>query len=263
MKLLLSLAVLLGFWTGQADARDVFARDIDQFEKHVIRLAAGDTIFLRSDEDEWRDVNLVFEGEGEPGKPIVLAAQHPGKTVFTGSSRLRILGRHLVVTGLVFRDGSLAGGSVISIGSGRGETAQDCRLTDTAIIGYNPTDRKVNYKWVSVYGTQNRVDHCYFKGQDHTGQSLVVWVGSEENEHRIDHNYFAGRPNLGWNGGETLRIGTSGVSMKNSRTIVEDNLFEDCDGEAEIISIKSCENVIRRNAFVSSAGAVTLLVLFC
>jgi poly(beta-D-mannuronate) lyase len=242
----------------EAEAGSAFIRDAEQFEKYVLRMSPGDTLLLQSGEDEWRDVNLVFEGEGEPGKPIVLAAQRPGQTIFTGQSRLRVLGKHLVVSGLVFRDGSLQGGSVIAIGSGRGETAQDCRLTDTAIINYNPKDRKVNYKWVSVYGVRNRVDHCRFEGQDHTGQSLVVWLGAEPNGHRIDHNYFAGRPELGWNGGETLRIGTSGRSMNNSNTLVEENLFENCDGEAEIISVKSCGNIIRRNLFLSSSGALTL-----
>ena len=258
MKISLLLVSFLGFLCGHAEAGNVVVRDVEQFEKHIPRMTPGDTIFLRSDEDKWSDVNLVFEGEGEPGNPIVLAAQRPGQTVLTGSSRLRILGKHLVVTGLVFKNGSLAGGSVIAVGSGRGATAQDCRLTGTAITDYNPDDRNVNYKWVSVYGSRNRVDHCFFKGQNHTGQALVVWLGSEANEHRIDHNYFAGRPILGWNGGETVRIGTSARSMQNSKTVVEDNLFENCDGEAEIISIKSCENVIRRNAFLSSAGAVTL-----
>ena len=253
-------AFIVAMWIvagSSVEAGNVFVRDPEQFEKYVTRLAPGDTIVLRSGE-EWRDGNLVFEGEGEPGRPIVLAARDPGKTVFTGQSRLRILGKHLVVTGLVFRDGSLSGGSVISIGSGRGESAQECRLTDTAIIDYNPEDSEVNYKWVSVYGRRNRVDHCYFKGQTHVGQAVVVWLNGEPNNHRIDHNYFAGRPNLGRNGGETIRIGTSARSMEVSQTVVEDNLFENCDGEAEIISVKSCENVIRRNAFVSSAGTVSL-----
>lgn len=259
MKGLFGVGFLCAMLTGTpVAAGNVFVRDVEQFEKYVPRLAPGDTIVLRSDEDDWRDVNLVFEAEGEPGRPIVLTARDPGRTVLSGQSRLRILGKHLVVDGLVFKGGSLSGGSVISIGSRRGDSAQDCRVTNTAVIDYSAPDREVNYKWLSVYGRRNRVDHCYFKGQDHTGQTLVVWLGNEPNEHRIDHNYFAGRPVLGWNGGETIRVGTSARSMENSRTIIEDNLFENCDGEAEIISLKSCENIVRRNAFVSSAGAVTL-----
>jgi len=258
MQTVLKMACMIGLLAQSVTAGNVFVRDTEQFEKYVPRLAPGDTVILRSGDEEWKDVNLVFEGEGEPGRPIVMTARRPGQTVFTGQSRLRVLGKHLVVDGLVFRGGSLSGGSVISIGSGRGATAQDCRLTNTVIEDYSPKDRKVNYKWVSVYGKRNRVDHCYFEGQDHTGQTLVVWLNGEPNEHRIDHNFFAGRPTLGWNGGETIRVGTSSRSMEISDTVIEDNLFENCDGEAEIISLKSCENTVRRNAFVSSAGTVTL-----
>jgi poly(beta-D-mannuronate) lyase len=67
-----------------------------------------------------------------------------------------------------------------------------------------------------------------------------------------------GRPDLGKNGGETIRVGTSEVSMNVSRTLVEQNYFENCDGEAEIISNKSCENVYRGNTFVRNRGALTL-----
>ena len=53
------------------------------------------------------------------------------------------------------------------------------------------------------------------------------------NEHHIDHNHFAGRPPLGKNGGETMRVGTSEVSMNVSKTLVEENLFTHCNGEAD------------------------------
>ena len=46
--------------------------------------------------------------------------------------------------------------------------------------------------------------------------------------------------------------------MNVSRTVVEDNLFEHCNGEIEIVSNKSCENVYRNNTFLECAGALTL-----
>jgi len=46
--------------------------------------------------------------------------------------------------------------------------------------------------------------------------------------------------------------------MRNSRAVVESNLFDRCDGELEIISSKSCENVYRHNTFLDCAGMLTL-----
>ena len=78
--------------------------------------------------------------------------------------------------------------------------------------------------------------------------------------HRIDHNYFGQFKLCGINGAETIRIiDTDSLRHAPSRTIVEYNLFEECDGEATaIISNKSSENIYRGNTFVRSMGALTL-----
>ena len=81
---------------------------------------------------------------------------------------------------------------------------------------------------------------------------------SRENYHRIDHNYFGPRPVLGSNGGETLRIGTSHYSLSNSFTLVENNYFDRCDGEVEIVSVKAGGNLLRGNLFYESRGTLTL-----
>ena len=81
---------------------------------------------------------------------------------------------------------------------------------------------------------------------------------SRENHHSIDHNYFGPRPNLGANGGETLRIGTSHFSLTNSNTVVESNYFDRCNGEHEIISNKSCQNVFKNNTFFECSGTLTM-----
>ena len=80
---------------------------------------------------------------------------------------------------------------------------------------------------------------------------------SRENNHQIDHNYFGPRPNLGANGGETLRIGTSHYSLTNSNTQVVDNYFDRCNGEHEIISNKSGMNVFKGNTFYECVGTLT------
>ena len=83
-------------------------------------------------------------------------------------------------------------------------------------------------------------------------------VASQENYHSIDHNYFGYRPTFGSNGGETLRIGTSHYSLTNSFTLVENNIFEQTNGEVEIISVKSGKNTLRGNVFLSARGTLTL-----
>ncbi|MCG8580081.1 MAG: polysaccharide lyase 6 family protein [Bacteroidales bacterium] len=219
-------------------------------------LQAGDTVKLSK--GNWYNQELLFTAFGTADENIVLTVEVKGETILTGTSQIRIYGEHLTIDGLRFENGSRQNDAVVEFRKSSSELSHHCRLTNTSIINYNPADKNTDYKWVSVYGTNNRVDHCHFEGKNHSGTTLVVWITDEPNYTHIDHNYFGTRPDLGYNGGETIRIGTSTNSMKESRAIVEYNLFEECDGEIEIISNKSCFNIYRYNTFRNNNGCLTL-----
>lgn len=226
-------------------------------ELNKLSLSPGDVVTMSN--GIWTNQQLKFRGEGSEANPIILRAQTQGEVILTGDSRLSMSGQYLIVDGLTFKDGELEGGSaVIEFRTSSSYLASHCRLTNTAIINYNPWDPGQEYKWISLYGDYNQVDHCSFVGKNHQGAMMVVWIGESANHHRINNNYFADIPVLGQNGGETIRIGTSKNSMKDSYTVVEHNLFENCDGEIEIISNKSCENIYRYNTFQHCEGMLTL-----
>lgn len=227
------------------------AREIAQAMKSAL---PGDTLVMQA--GRWLDQQIVFEGKGRPGARIVLRAAAPGQTVLCGNSTLSIAGAYLTVDGLVFRNGAAAR-DVIEFRSGK-QVASHCRLTNCVIRDYNPPNAKTDNKWVSLYGAGNRVDHCFIKGKTNAGTTLVVWLDGQPTYHRIDHNYFGHRPALGTNGGETIRIGTSTWSLTDACATIEDNYFEKCDGEIEIISNKSGHNIIRHNTFFACQGTLTL-----
>ncbi|MDB6119554.1 MAG: cslB, partial [Verrucomicrobiaceae bacterium] len=107
--------------------------------------------------------------------------------------------------------------------------------------------------------TGNTVENCHFEGKTTGGTTLVVWLAEgAEARHTIRGNYFGPRPRLGENGGETIRLGDSSTAHLNGHCEVTGNLFHRCDGEVEIISVKSNENHIARNTFLECEGAVTL-----
>lgn len=225
----------------------------------VTSLEAGDTVLIQ--EGYYSDVTISFTGNGTETDSVYLMAETPGSVILNGLSTLSFSGQYIEIQGLFFVNGySRSGKSVIEFRR-NGIRANHTRLTQCAILNYNPSSKDIDYKWVSLYGKYNRVDHCHFEGKLHSGTTFVVWIPTgldKPNEHRIDHNYFGPRPDLGYNGGETIRIGTSDYSLTDSRTLVEENLFYQCDGEIEIISNKSCENVFRHNTFLESKGTLTL-----
>jgi len=243
-----------------SDAAEFFVTNMTQLNNFVPQARAGDSIVMRS--GVWSGADITFKGTGSAGNPITLRAETPGRVFLTGSSGLAMSGSHLVVEGLVFTNGYRTSGDIISFRDSSSAVAVNCRVSDCAIINYNPPITGNDTKWVSLYGFSNRVDHCYFKRKQNSGALLVVWLSPDDadkpNDHLVDHNYFGERPELGQNGGEGMRIGDSATSFNISHTIVEHNYFERCSGEIEIISNKSCENVYRYNTFVDCEGALTL-----
>jgi poly(beta-D-mannuronate) lyase len=220
---------------------------------------AGDTLTMTS--GTWTNQLIVFQGNGTSTKPILMRSQGGyGSVILTGTSTLRIAGNYLIVDGLKFQNGYSSSGSVIEFrNSSSGIESNYSRLTNSAVLNYNPSNDSTDYKWVSLYGTHNRVDHCHLEGKTHSGTTLVVWRATTAADyHQIDHNYFGPRPVLGYNGGESIRVGTSDQSLSSSYTIVEYNLFDRCNGEIECISNKSCYNTYRYNTFISCQATLTL-----
>ncbi|MBX3562796.1 MAG: right-handed parallel beta-helix repeat-containing protein [Sphingomonas sp.] len=242
-----------------AAAERILVRDQDAYRAAVRALSPGDEIVLA--DGTWRDFQILFEGRGTAERPITLTAQTPGGVILSGQSNLRLSGEHLVVSNLVFRDGHTPTEEVIAFRRDSRRTASNSRVTGIVIDRFNAPDRRREDMWVSIYGQDNRVDHSHFVGKGNAGVTLAVIRPegrSEPNRHRIDHNYFGPRPTLGSNGGETIRIGTSDESLSDSETVVEDNYFERCDGEVEIVSLKAGGNIVRGNTFFESQGSVVL-----
>ena len=225
----------------------------------VLRQAqAGDRIII--ERGEYRDLELKWVANGTADAPIRIEAEEAGAVVIRGTSTLRIAGSWLEIAGLYFKDGYAPKGSVVEFRCGK-EVANHCRLTNCAIDGYNPERRDVLYNYVALYGRHNRVDHCSLTRKLNLGLALYVILTeerSQQNYHQIDHNWFGPRPVYGSNGSETIRVGTSQQAYKSSNTIIEENLFDRCNGEVEVVSIKSCDNIVRKNAFWECEGVLAL-----
>ena len=237
------IALMLLFGGLLASAAEHRVTTAAEIAKLAASVKPGDTLVMAN--GPWADQAIVFTGRGTEAQPITLRAETPGKVILTGESSVTIEGERLVVSGLRLENGQATGDGVKLAGL-------NCRLTESAVIGGR-------YKFfVHLFGSENRVDHCYLAGKTNDSPTLQVEVGSSPNHHWIYRNHFGPRPPLGRNGGETIRVGYSHQSMSNSATLVELNLFDRCDGELEIISNKSCENIYRFNTFLECAGMFTL-----
>lgn len=240
-------------------AAEYLVDDQAGYAQAAAKLEAGDSIVLKN--GVWNDFEILFEGQGSIDEPITLRAQTKGMVIISGQSNLSLAGEYLVVSGLVFKDGFTPTSTVISFRKSKDELASYSRVTETVIDSFNNPERFENDSWVTMFGRHNRFDHNHLEGKKNKGVTMAVRLNTEasqENHHQIDHNYFGPRQILGSNGGETLRIGTSHYSLTDSFTTIENNYFDRCDGELEIISNKSGNNKFIGNVFFESRGTLTM-----
>jgi len=238
-------------------AETYLVKDQQGYQDALKDLVPGDELVLA--DGVWQDFEIVFSGFGTEAAPISLRAETPGQVIISGKSNLSIGGEHLIVRGLTFKNGHSPTGEVIAFRLDPDNLANHTRLTEVVIDGFNKIDRTEQDNWIALYGRHNQIDHSYFAGKTNKAPTLVVRLDtaeSRENHHLVEHNFFGRRATLGGNGGETLRIGVSQYSRMPSKTKIVRNYFEHCDGEVEILSIKSEDNTVSENVFFESRGAV-------
>ena len=256
---ILTLLILLFFSCQPQGEKQTLVHTLEEYNQAVNHAKPGSTIVLAN--GVWENAELLFQGKGTAEAPITLTVEEKGKVTLEGQSYLQIAGEYLHVEGLVFKNGYTPTNEVISFRKNNKELAYNSRLSECVIDNYSNPERHEQDSWVALYGKNNRVDHNHFEGKGNRGVTLIVRLNTKEsieNNHIIEANYFGPRQDLGSNGGETLRVGTSHYSMEKSNTLVQGNYFDRCDGEHEIISNKCDQTTYKNNVFFESIGTLTM-----
>ncbi|MBT4815181.1 MAG: hypothetical protein HN742_32160 [Lentisphaerae bacterium] len=268
MSCRLSCPILAMLLLLNAGAAEHLVQDEAELLAAAARAKPGDHVVMK--DGTWSDMPLVFLAKGSTDKPVVLRPQSPAGVVVTGTSSLKIGGEYIEVRGLVFRDGvrpkfttrdrsHVYESDVIALHINGEHQARHTRLTRIRMNNWTSL-ATYRVRWIYVSGEHNRIDHCRFIGQADRGETIVVAVGDKAVHHRIDHNTFAKRPKGKMsNGYEVMRIGGGDVSMDtDSGVLVEYNVFDDCDGEGETISVKASGCTFRYNLFMDTRGELVL-----
>lgn len=218
----------------------------------------GDTVEL---ENGTYDLSsFTISRSGCELRPIVIMAKNKGQVTLNGA------------TALVFRNmqyTTLKGFAFRSTGVGTGIKLENCsrfRITENSFA----LTETSSCTWINIGDTYasplplrsgyNRVDHNSFDGKTQAGNYIRMDgnINQQSQYDTIDHNHFKNNGPRAANEKESIRVGVSTLSKSSGFTLIEYNLFEDCDGDPEIVSIKSCDNTIRYNTFVRSLGTLCL-----
>lgn len=193
--------------------------------------------------------DIVINKSGTKAQPITISAQQPGAVEITGSNGFNLVSpaSWIIITGFNFTH------AASKARSGRGTSF--CEWTRNIFETPGTGD------YLTIGGSDHIVDYNTFRNKDSLGKFIAVrGTGSQIAERLwIHHNYFKTHKNQGnRNGAEALQFGLSGFSLSSSNSIVEYNLFEDCDGENELISIKASRVTVRFNTIRNCPAQFTL-----
>ncbi len=235
-------------------------KEFDEAAKHA---QPGEEIVLAN--GNWTDMTLKIKSSGTADKMIYVRGEEPGKVFIDGSSQIRLGGDYIYLYNLSFT-GCVATspedkGMIVLFRTDSQNEANHCVISDCYFDSCVPEDKSFDDVWINLYGQYNTVQRCYMGGKDNKGLYIVVWHrNAKADYHTIRNNYFY-RPisvNHNENGQEIVRIGDSNNSLTDSSCKIENNFFYQCNGEIEILSIKSGDNTISGNTFLECKGAVTL-----
>ena len=151
LPVLLGLLLMLGI---PARGADIFVNTATEVLIAAAQAHPGDTLIMR--DGVWQNADVLFAANGNATNPIILRAQTLGGVHLTGASRLRIAGSFLIVDGLVFTNGFVTSGEVIAFQDTTFSVANYSRITNCAIVNYNPPDNSIDTKWVDALALARR-----------------------------------------------------------------------------------------------------------
>ncbi len=112
---------------------------------------------------------------------------------------------------------------------------------------------------LQVKGSKCRISNCLFERMNKKGVIIAVSVYKNKFSYcLIDNNNFRDCKEGDSNGWECIRIGDSKSSLYDSKSMIHNNFFASCDREIELISIKSCANVICFNKIIDCKSGIVL-----
>lgn len=255
-----SILVITFAITIMTNAQVVYVQNDDQLKAAVTTVQPGDTIVVRNGSFD-TDGSVTIKKNGTADKRIVIMAESLLGTEFINESYFDFRKcSYITLSGFIF--------SSTDVTAVKLQASNHIRITNN-IFRIKETE---STKWVYIggiwddaytYSHDNRIDHNIFENKTQPGNFLTIDGSSEptyqvSQRDTIDHNHFRNNNPRAVNEKESIRIGWSEISMSSGFTVVENNLFEDCNGDPEIISVKTCDNIIRNNTFRGSRGTLSL-----
>jgi len=221
---------------------------IDALQGAIDNAKAGDIVILANGVyTTTADITVTRKGNKE--HPIIICAEAIGSAEIGGNGGFNLASgaAYITIKGFKFTHKS----SKAKTASG----SRFCRWTQ------NVFENSGDGEDLTIAGSDHEIDHNTFQNKNAMGRFLAIRGTGKQIAERlsIHHNYFNNYVSQGGkNGAETLQFGLSGFSLSTSNSVVEYNLFEQCAGENELISVKASGITLRYNTIRDCPAQFTL-----
>ncbi|MDR6549957.1 chondroitinase-B domain-containing protein [Paenibacillus qinlingensis] len=223
-----------------------------QLTSAISSATAGTTIVLANG-TYTNGGNFSISGKnGTASNPITIKAANTGQAIISGSAYFIVSNSsYVTIEGLKFTN---TGNTAVKL-----DQSNNVRVTRNT---FAITENGNSLKWVYIGGANshhNRIDHNEFGPKHDLGNFITVDGSSTQISQydTIEYNYFHDIGPRATNEMEAIRLGVSTLSMSNAYATIQYNLFENCDGDPEYISVKSGNNTVRYNTFRNSQGVLS------
>lgn len=243
---LLSLFFLL-ISSANALAKNIVVKSLAALQTAINAAVPGDVITVANGVYT-TTASIAIRNSGTASQPIIIMAQKTGGAEIKGTGGFSIEGpsSYIVIQGFVFTHASEK--AVMQAGT------RFCRWTRNVF----QTTGEGNY--LTIAGSDHQVDYNTFQHKNALGKFIGVRGEGNQIAERlwIHHNYFFDFLPQKGNGAEALQFGLSGYSLSSSHSLLEYNVFEQCAGENELISVKASFVTVRYNTIRDCKAQFTL-----
>ena len=264
----LIISFLLGLFSSFLSGQTTYS-NFDNFKSAVANAIAGDEIILAAGSYQAESITLN-EINGTADNPIIIRSEQIGADTLNEGTYFDFRNcSHIIIQGFVINISEKS--TTFKI-----QASNNIRITQNVFNGENEAyykDDGVSRNssvWISIQGLwndaitlshHNQIDHNLFMNK-HTLGNMIRIDGTNElyvsQYDMIEYNHFYNMGPRATNEMEVIRVGWSAMSESDGHAQITNNLFEECNGDPEIISVKCNKNTVAHNTFRRCQGTLSL-----